>query len=421
VHQRRQSCSNVPRGPTRPQAPHIFDLMAVDPAIDVAAAIANAAFSDRLRRSWCRDCDEGIEVLPCQDPSRGNGLFARRSFQDGEVILEEDPVSGLAMLLGDEAKSEKNCAHCTLQLQGGAVMPVPCRRACGVVYCSEACRDAAWWAHHEVLCAASNEAWAAFEAHAYECANEYYVLAARALATLRHDQDDADRSSSDDVWSALPWAGYASRPWWETMRRPSYGGSSSSSSGCVSDGGDRERDKVETRNSDGCSEEALDSNGESSDSSLDRFFISKVREQTAETVTMLRAALAQGGLPQGGLANTMLCSDAEGFGRLVGLLRVNALTVQAAKSDTSTAVLGNETQTGNVVKGLAIYAVTSAMNHMTSANCYVASNPQLPQHCLVCTSRRIEPGEELCINYLEGAPFDAEQRHGILKWQYGIP
>lgn len=471
------------------------------------------------RQSWHRACPRSVEVRPCLDPGRGNGLFAHRSFTPGDVLFEEDPVSGLALLMFDEAQCSKHCSNCTQRLPPrglptSASLP-SCTSGCGAVYCSEGCRQDAWQVHHEVLCPAVNEAWAAFEQHAKDCANEYYVLAARALASLRHDPPlgpsagscggglDAPPAASSSspctkppvsnsrAWLAAPWAGYASKPWWETMRRPRYESSSSSCSSRSSGGDSRRRGRAEKKeegqrergdakslkrgeesrrhgsSDSGSNSSSKGGSGEeegsqaSSSPSLDRFFQAKVREQTAETAAMLLAALG-GALTKGGVAERLLLSSSAGggaggciaaaaraaeggggheaaaavgtvaegeeFGHLVGLLRVNALSVQAAALSLRAAqqevaplmgaVADNHVATS--VRGMAIYAVTSAMNHAADANCFVASDPHFPRRCSVQASRHIDAGEELCIDYLEGAAYDAGERLAILRVQYSI-
>merc|ERR1712176_1040553 len=108
-------------------------------------------------------------------------------------------------------------------------------------------------------------------------------------ATLRHDVDDGQQArSSDDVWLRAPWADYAAPPWWETMRRPTYGEGSRSSSKSSTDGQNRDCLRPST-DSDG--DRSENSHQSEANSSLDRFFVAKVREQTVETVDMLRQAL----------------------------------------------------------------------------------------------------------------------------------
>mmetsp|Transcript_79115 Transcript_79115/g.256155 ORF Transcript_79115/g.256155 Transcript_79115/m.256155 type:complete len:195 (+) Transcript_79115:115-699(+) len=185
------------------------------------------------RQPWRRTAPAEVEVAACAETTRGNGLFARVAAQPGDLIVAEDPVCGTAMLLFGESRPGEHCAHCTVRLPRGGTAALPCPTGCDAVYCSEACREDAMWSHHALLCPAVNQAWADFETHARECSNEYYVLAARAFASLRH-VDLADGSVPEaeaQPWESMPWAGYAARPWWETMRRPAYTDSGGSSSG----------------------------------------------------------------------------------------------------------------------------------------------------------------------------------------------
>eukprot|EP00927_Polykrikos_kofoidii_P011100 TRINITY_DN14677_c0_g1_i1.p1 TRINITY_DN14677_c0_g1~~TRINITY_DN14677_c0_g1_i1.p1 ORF type:complete len:605 (-),score=112.61 TRINITY_DN14677_c0_g1_i1:69-1832(-) len=553
--------------------------------------------SIRARNAWCRPSPEHFVMRPCLgvDEIKGNGLFANKAMEPGDLLFEEDPVLGTAILMFGETHSAQHCFHCMLKLssptedasetaEAAAVAKTGdvthCPRGCGAVFCSETCRDDAWWAHHEVLCAASNPAWAAFEVHARECANEYYVLAARALAMLRHvdidasspaarpvaaaaalviaatsvlDADPLDVAASnmqglpalgargdDDVedgrgrnlgdnaavssepvrqdsWSKLPWASYAGRPWWETMRRPKYGGSSSGSSssrssssgsrssksdgsrcrsrnsrsssrrqreskcktarlcGSRSVGGPSDCDtdsaagnvSASSRSADEDSTETSSSIGSTDmaelNVSLDEFFVEKVRQQTEETSHLMLQALfnlpASSPTEPSTLVNVMkdiatdesavgreglalaletppqpvsirvgmeevqqFLQDPDNLGRLVGLLRTNVLSVQALPS-----MLSQRTRSKKVGKreqfarGMAMYALTSAMNHHDQPNCIAISDPSSPQRCGVLACRPVALGDELCINYLEGAPYDVEERLNILEVQYGIP
>lgn len=425
-----------------------------------------------------------FEVLPCADASRGNGLFAVCDAEADVDLFQEEPVPGTAiMLLKEHAKASprqgarplqaRNCAHCAV--------PVPDRSAihrcsgwCDAAYCSARCRELAWEWHHEALCPATNAAWARFLDHAAECSNEYYVVAARLIAALRAKSDDGAESAG--CCDPPPWSGYAAPPWWETMRRPRYGSSSASSQGeSASDSASSEGDECQSpaqldgaavgvggqppsggcgspqapfertrssscggsepqgsaederarsstsdasvpvgRASGGCSSEGRTS--KDGDSSLDRFFVAAVRQQTAETVGLLRDALA-GVLVPGCPASVALAEGSEGFGRLVGMLRVNALSVQA---DRPCGESGRAARGPRMARGLAIYALTSAMNHSDQPNCYVASDPARPSLAVVRAMMSITAGDELCIDYLQGAPFGAGDRRRILRRQYGI-
>eukprot|EP00928_Gymnodinium_smaydae_P046758 TRINITY_DN31177_c0_g1_i1.p1 TRINITY_DN31177_c0_g1~~TRINITY_DN31177_c0_g1_i1.p1 ORF type:complete len:484 (-),score=113.97 TRINITY_DN31177_c0_g1_i1:116-1489(-) len=436
----------------------------------------------RRRSGWRRACPEAVQVRRCcgTRASLGNGLFARRSFEEGETLFEEEPICGSAVLLFDEQARSKarHCAHCTISLRrpdaAAEEVNVSCDRGCGAEYCSEACRTDAYWAHHELLCAARQPLWSEYEQHARECGNEYYVLAARMFALLRHEDalgssaaggGSGSGDSADDGWSSLPWADYAARPWWETMRRPRYDSDSDASSNAAEGGraGSRSRalsaadaadvggvaavgagtsssgaagSRCAAAGSSGAarapdcgapaaaaarspspapSEATASSSGESGSASLDAFFQERVRDQTKETTELLRrvlrsdesSACCDASLPpQVDLALTV-----ENFARVVGLIRMNSLAVESSdRSGTS----------DEVVRGMAVYAVTSAMNHSTVPNCYVAGDPSKPHHCAVVAKRAIAPDEELCIDYLEGSSFSVAQQCLILLQQYGI-
>ena len=334
--------------------------------------------------SWSRHCPESAEVRACEGlaSSKGNGLFAKRSLLEDELLFEEDPVCGMAMLMFDDASSEGFCQHCLVWLRedSGKVF---CPRKCGAPYCSHSCRDAAHWAYHDVLCPAANPRWAEYVQRAQECGNEYYVLAARALASLRNCVPVP--VPQGDAWQQTPWLGYAAPPWWQTMKRPVY-------------------DTDDESDSAASSSEDLDSEA---NASLDRFFQSAVRTQTSEMAEELSAVLSGSSA-----AIASLLAGPEALGRLMGLVRVNSMAVQSQCYEDSE---------DGLAKGMAIYPVTSAMNHDVESNCYVASNPLEPQRCYVRTRRPVAAGEELCIDYLSGAPYSMEQRREILQHQYGIP
>ncbi|CAJ1399820.1 unnamed protein product [Effrenium voratum] len=344
---------------------------------------------------WRRVCPEGLEVRPCggADVVKGNGLFTTRALEEGQLLFQEDPVDGMALLMFDEPNRENHCQHCLRRFFGGA--EVGCPQNCGARYCCGVCRSNAS-VHHDVLCAAANPHWADFEQQARECGNEYYLLAARALA--------ADGSESD-AWAA--WADYAAPPWWETMRRPAY---SDSSASCTGEHSSRSSSPV------------FDSEDKAS---LDRFFRDAVRSQTADMALLLQRVLECSAPGVESLPAKEL--SAEALGRLMGLVRVNAMAVVAASDDLAPFAASSESGSSSqdsseapLARGMAIYAVTSAMNHASDANCFVASDPSAPQRCLVQTLRPVVPGEELCINYLQGSHYTEEQRREVLQQQYNI-
>ena len=146
---------------------------------------------------------------------------------------------------------------------------------------------------------------------------------------------------------------------------------------------------------------------------MDRFFQSTVRSQTSEMGEVLLSVL-EGKVCA--LAESLLRSGPEALGRLMGLLRVNAMALHASSEDAADA----DDVPQDLARGMAIYSVTSAMNHNPAANCFVSSDPAHPQRCLVRTLRPIAPEEELCIDYLQGSPYTEEQRKQVLSQQYGI-
>ena len=130
----------------------------------------------------------------------GRGLFSRRSFVPGQIILEEEPLVAMQDL---RSRQEVLCCgrclgfldvpipeglsrrdvHDDLMFNGGAFTCIDC---CGELYCSEECRDA----HrrtHEVLCVgrvteaeAATDPIVAFKRLAV-ASNEILLLAAEAL------------------------------------------------------------------------------------------------------------------------------------------------------------------------------------------------------------------------------------------------
>eukprot|EP00929_Paragymnodinium_shiwhaense_P107229 TRINITY_DN73304_c0_g1_i1.p1 TRINITY_DN73304_c0_g1~~TRINITY_DN73304_c0_g1_i1.p1 ORF type:complete len:436 (+),score=110.90 TRINITY_DN73304_c0_g1_i1:52-1359(+) len=401
--------------------------------------------------AWRRRVPDCVEVKPAyraDGSHKGNGLFATVAMEPGFKLLEENPVCSMSMLFLHEALREEFCAHCSKSLHQ-CKGPHECLRGCGVRYCSARCLMEAWWAHHEVLCSAGNPAWSDFEAHAQECANEYYILAARAVAMLRHEPLEATDSPEEGLQKMVaakdrkkclgsrrvPWEVYAQRPWWETMQRPIYSGSSSSGSSAGSTcGGSTAEGPAESDHDDDEAESAAGSG----DSSLDRFFVSKVREQTSETTSLLRrvfCARSREDLEAGKACDAdgdvtavedFLCND-ENFGSLVGLVRMNAHALEAPRAppavDSSSAddSAADSSSASAQAKGMAMYAVASTMNHDAEPNVVTYNCGEVaPYRCSLRIIRSVAPGDELCIDYLQDSPYSAQERLDILWRQYGI-
>jgi len=368
--------------------------------------------------NWSRTCPVSVEVRPCtgEDAWKGQGLFACREFKEGEALFEEDPISGTTMLLFDEKEASGHCDHCTCRLPPASVA---CPLGCSAKYCSTTCCEEARWVHHEVLCTAVSPAWAEFLEHSKACSNEYYVVAARMFAYLRHHIECPGTGTGGAP--AVPWSAYASPPWWETMRRPVYSSGSSSDGGsctgsCSSDNPEVGSGLDDSRNRTGqingldnysSAESAASSEHSETSTSLTSFFRSKVQDQTYETVELLRRILTESQSLTPWLNEILVC---ENFGRLVGLLRVNVLSVRTRTVDGTEACL----------RGMALYPVASSMNHSNDANCYAGSDPSVPYRAMIRTLVPIFHGQELCINYLAGAPYDEHERAEILRVQYRI-
>lgn len=363
-------------------------------------------------RSWRRVCPETVAVRPCADELKGCGLFAAQAVAADALLFDEAPVPGTAHLLFDEPGAAGHCAHCTLRLRGRDSEP-PCHRGCGVVYCSAACRAEAWRVHHEILCGARTERWRAFEDHAQSCGNEYYIVAARMFTSLRGVEVDASDETEASVWSRLPWSTYHAPAWWSTMRRPVY-----------SDSDEDEDEAEETEAAEGVDAASAGSSvrsgsraGSTASTPPSERFQDQIYEQTEETVEMLRRILVEAGL--GGTAASGWLTT-ESFGRLIGLLRVNVLSVRAGAELSQAQRDERDAVDHNALKGMALYALQSALNHSPLPNCYMASKLDEPHRCIIYVSRDVAAGEELCIDYMAGAPHSLEERVQILMSQYGI-
>jgi len=134
-------------------------------------------------------------------PEIGLGVFARRRIAAGEEIFREEPLAACqhaANRMGVVA-----CAHCfgyfnaasqLAQVEsvlgvGSGLGNLGVRCACGELYCSEGCRQAAFSSHHWAMCVANeadDSALVKFKTHALEVAGsgDTLVLAAMLLASL---------------------------------------------------------------------------------------------------------------------------------------------------------------------------------------------------------------------------------------------
>lgn len=340
-------------------------------------------WAERLRTIWSRDvCPTHVEER--QVAGAGAGLFALEPFAAGDIVFSEKPVCGTAALYWDEPLASEHCAHCAWPLSTGSV--VRCPRGCNVCFCSHECAEEAEWVHHAVLCrdVPGGELWIAYEAHCQECANEYYLIAARIFASLRH---------LDTTAGQLPWNGYAGPVWWECMKRPVYSDSS----------GTESSDESETGSS------SLD---------LDAYFADRVKDQTAETLEMLRKVFQRQGLFVPGSTLSRLLT-LENFARTLGILRTNALAIGGLVNEEWDGFRDPSEISKRPLRGMALYRLQSLMNHRCSPNCRMVAEG-VASTCDVQATRDVNEGEELCIDYLAGSSYSLQDRRIILLDQYHV-
>ncbi|XP_068746514.1 histone-lysine N-trimethyltransferase SMYD5-like isoform X2 [Montipora capricornis] len=116
------------------------------------------------------------------NPEKGKGLFANKSFEEGEIIFEEKPLVCSQFLwnamynyiaCGSCLRSLESAEQMARRLTGNATLELPhaskcceitrfgqkifnCHR-CQVKYCSDECRQYAWDRYHKTLCLGENE------------------------------------------------------------------------------------------------------------------------------------------------------------------------------------------------------------------------------------------------------------------------
>jgi hypothetical protein len=95
--------------------------------------------------------------------------------------------------------------------------------------------------------------------------------------------------------------------------------------------------------------------------------------------------------------------------RTIGMLRVNVLALRSGES----------------IVGFAMYATQSLMNHSTQPNCRCVSMSSGSESNISCLCgieaiKRIQPGDELFIDYVAGMKNESALRSSTLRLQYGI-
>lgn len=154
------------------------------------------------------------EVRFCND-RKGVGLFATKDLRPGDVIFEEKPLVS-SQFVWNETYGYLSCHHCLRPLEGAEenvqrltnnrniILPFPelCQTnkndhrycdQCGIGYCSERCKEAAWTQYHEYLCYKTRpglkslcDAWK--EMH-YPPETVSIMLLARIIATIEQADD----------------------------------------------------------------------------------------------------------------------------------------------------------------------------------------------------------------------------------------
>ena len=178
--------------------------------------------------------EEKQSTGPClfqrrDDPSRGRHLVAARRLEKGRLILAERPL--LVQQSLDNLRHNRHICHgCKAfllhdgvglrELQGEEAAPniVPCRHNCGHVYCSTACEQDTYAAHHGILCTGpaitTDEPVVQFKQFCIET-NEILLLVAEwwiaqhHTATITTDNDTATTSS--------PYSDFCMLPWWDVV------------------------------------------------------------------------------------------------------------------------------------------------------------------------------------------------------------
>ena len=112
-----------------------------------------------------KSLDVAVEIQYTVD--QGRFAVASRDIPAGTSILVEEP---LGWTLEAEYFSS-HCQHCLCEVS----VPVPCRKCCSVVFCSDTCREEAWSRYHARECGILALCVAA-------ALNNFSIIAVRALA-----------------------------------------------------------------------------------------------------------------------------------------------------------------------------------------------------------------------------------------------
>lgn len=187
-----------------------------------------------------------------QDEDKGRGAFSLRCFSAGAAVMKELPF----VAVQDVSNRHRawTCSHCFTFLQSleaqfnwhrkqteailgvdeddDEVAPLPegvllrtdvveCWHACGEMYCSERCRDAAYAEHHEALCVGRVDSelhpLVVFKKHAVEH-NELFLLAAHVVVRVFNTIRASETAGGLDLGYAQRFMdSFCHRPWLEVI------------------------------------------------------------------------------------------------------------------------------------------------------------------------------------------------------------
>lgn len=364
------------------------------------------------------DLSIGSSICVMNDPSQPRqpykGVFASKNIDMGAEIFREGPL--VAMQSVSSAQTTLNCHEClgyigdsiedqmmhflecrqrakpdedVKKVTGDAV--VGCCGGCAdVYYCSIACRDASWKAHHSLMCSGvlnnDGKEWCnAFYEHAYNT-NDIFILAGKAMSMVVLDAyraiNELHLSPQDALVRAWkPFKMGYKKKWWDSVALP--------------------RD-VDPSNEDQ--------------------FRADLKELANDSFTLYSHAVELGHPHMYSVCSDVIHIDV--WGSLIGMFELNNLSIvgrgpcsffqygedqikKRLKSDDFV-----EEFMDAILEGTGFYRLHSCMNHSCEPNC----RAMLPESnsennkAIIHAVRAIEAGEELTVSYVEeDEPYNERQ------------
>lgn len=312
-------------------------------------------------------------VFVAESSVHGHGLFAGRSFSEGELILEERPLLAMQDL---RSRCELLCCGRCLaelghveesvrrRLAAGEVTrrqvyddlddKIACLAGCGELYCSEACRESDEEVHGPLCVGAVAEADAethplvAFKELAVQ-SNEILLLAAQVVVRGEEEQNKLKETFVHERW-----------------------------------------DDVVAK--------AAELQGQLPDEDL----CESLRDLTTQAAELLSSALENS---RGSLV------EPETVSRIVGMFEQNNVGIRRESEDEDLPAL----------EGTALFALCCCANHSCEPSCdiiYDSERPTDPLRAQLVANRHIEKGEELSISYIDETD-DIENRRAATA-EYGF-